>query len=771
MADAPQTPPPVDPAELQRSLAEIAEKSAKVITELVEHQPQAGMMRDLEELGINKAFMELGAKLMSDPMKLAELQMRAWEDYSKLWGATLSKFLGDASKPVKEPAKGDNRFRNEVWQNNFVFDYIKQSYLIAADHIQRAVAEAQGLDANDARKVKFFTRQYVDALAPTNFVFTNPEVLKTTIDSGGKNLLEGLNHLLGDLERGKGKLTISMTDNSAFTMGENVATTPGKVVYQNDLMQLLQYAPATPQVDRTPLLITPPWINKYYILDLRAKNSFIKWAVDQGITVFVISWVNPDERHAQKTFDDYLFEGPLAATDAIARITGERSVNLIGYCLGGTLTACLLSWLQKKGQADRVKSVTFFTTMIDFQEPGELGVFVDDAIVDKLEKRMESRGYLEGSEMAGTFNMMRDNDLIWSFVVNNYLLGKDPFPFDLLYWNSDSTRMPAKMHTFYLRNMYIRNLLREKDALTVGGEKMDLSAVTTPAYFISAIEDHIAPLEVHLRRRTAPRRQGALRAGRLGPHRRHREPAGRAEVQLLDQRSAGRESRRLARRRSTPRQLLVERLGHLDSRVRRWPGETPHSGRRCATGAGRCARFLRQVPARCGRGWSQVRPGDADATQQPGRRGCTAASAHDDSRARCRTRRDLRAAARATGAEGEGRETGEGRRRGTQVRAESEIRSGGQAGSREDHRGRVAGGDHQRPLPGAASGGAGNEGCAAREEEQKVDAFAKGVRRAKPHSGGAAARAGVAGFPARPTSSPWLSGSTYARSARRSSRR
>lgn len=493
MADAPQTPPPVDPAELQRSLAEIAEKSAKVITEFVEHQPQAGMMRDLEELGINKAFMELGAKLMSDPMKLAELQMRAWEDYSKLWGATLSKFLGDASKPVKEPAKGDNRFRNEVWQNNFVFDYIKQSYLIAADHIQRAVAEAQGLDANDARKVKFFTRQYVDALAPTNFVFTNPEVLKTTIDSGGKNLLEGLNHLLGDLERGKGKLAISMTDNSAFTMGENVATTPGKVVYQNDLMQLLQYAPATPQVDRTPLLITPPWINKYYILDLRAKNSFIKWAVDQGITVFVISWVNPDERHAQKTFDDYLFEGPLAATDAIARITGERSVNLIGYCLGGTLTACLLSWLQKKGQADRVKSVTFFTTMIDFQEPGELGVFVDDAIVDKLEKRMESRGYLEGSEMAGTFNMMRDNDLIWSFVVNNYLLGKDPFPFDLLYWNSDSTRMPAKMHTFYLRNMYIRNLLREKDALTVGGEKMDLSAVTTPAYFISAIEDHIAP--------------------------------------------------------------------------------------------------------------------------------------------------------------------------------------------------------------------------------------------------------------------------------------
>ena len=258
MADAPRSAQPIDPAELQRSFAEIAEKSAKVITEFAEHQPQAGMFRDLEELGINKAFMELGSKLLADPMKLAEVQMRAWDDYYKLWGATLSKFLGEPAAPVKEPPKGDNRFRSEVWQNNFVFDYIKQSYLIAADHIQRAVADAQGLDPNDAKKVKFFTRQYVDALAPTNFVFTNPEVLKTTIDSRGKNLLEGLNHLLGDLERGKGKLAITMTDNTAFKMGENVATTPGKVVFQNDLMQLLQYTPTTPQVDRAPLLITPP---------------------------------------------------------------------------------------------------------------------------------------------------------------------------------------------------------------------------------------------------------------------------------------------------------------------------------------------------------------------------------------------------------------------------------------------------------------------------------------------------------------------------------
>ena len=493
MPDTTAPKPALDPADLQRAFAEIAQKSARVLTEFAEHQPQADMLRNLEELGINKAFMELGARLMADPNKLAEMQMRAWNEYSRLWKTTVARFLGDATAPVKEPGKGDNRFKSEVWQNNFVFDYIKQSYLIAADHIQRSVADAQGLDPNDAKKVKFFTRQYVDALAPTNFVLTNPEVLKTTIESGGKNLLEGLNHLLGDLERGKGKLAITMTDNSAFTMGENVATTPGKVVFQNDLMQLLQYSPATPQVDRVPLLITPPWINKYYILDLRAKNSFIKWAVDQGITVFVISWVNPDERHAQKTFDDYLFEGPFAAMDAVEKATGTSDVNLIGYCLGGTLTACALSWLKSKGRLGRVKSATFFTTMIDFEDPGELGVFVDDGIVDNLEKRMAQRGFLEGSDMAGTFNMMRDNDLIWSFVVNNYLLGKEPFPFDLLFWNSDSTRMPAKMNTFYLRNMYIRNLLRDKNALVVGGEKMDLSSVDTPTYFISTMEDHIAP--------------------------------------------------------------------------------------------------------------------------------------------------------------------------------------------------------------------------------------------------------------------------------------
>ncbi|MEI7969151.1 MAG: class I poly(R)-hydroxyalkanoic acid synthase [Betaproteobacteria bacterium] len=492
MPDPKDLPHP-DPRQLQESLAQIAERSAQVVAKYVESQPQLDMLQNIRDLGIDKAFSELGARLLADPVHLARRQMSAWEDQIRLWTATLQKAQGAQVAAVKAPSRGDNRFRNELWENNFIFDYIKQSYLIAAEHIQRTVSETQGLAPGTARKVSFFTRQYVDALAPTNFAVTNPDVLKATAESGGRNLLQGLNNLLKDLDRGRGKLAIRMTDYDAFTLGENVATTPGKVVFQNDLMQLLQYSPTTPQADRTPLLICPPWINKYYILDLRAKNSFIKWAVDRGLTVFVISWVNPDGRHAHKTFDDYLFEGPLAAMDAVQKATGEAAVNLIGYCLGGTLTACLMSWLRSRGQSARVKSVTYFTTMIDFSEPGELGVFVDEPTVDNLERRMASRGYLEGEEMAGTFNMLRDNDLIWSFVVNNYLLGKEPFPFDLLYWNSDATRMPARMHTFYLRNMYIHNLLARPGALTVGGEAMDLGEVTTPTYFISAMEDHIAP--------------------------------------------------------------------------------------------------------------------------------------------------------------------------------------------------------------------------------------------------------------------------------------
>ena len=481
-----------DPSDIARVFAEIALRSKHLVeTHLAEHARHTGE-EPTDELGVGKAFSELAAKLMADPFKLAQMSLRMWQDYFTLWQSTMLRASGREASAVAEPGKSDNRFEGELWENNLVFDYIKQSYLITAQNIQKSVSEVEGLDPHTARKVKFFTRQYIDALAPTNFVLTNPEVLKTTIETGGKNLLDGLNHLLQDIDRGDGKLAISMTDPKAFKMGENVASTSGKVVFQNDLMQLIQYQPTTSEVCKTPLLIVPPWINKYYILDLRQKNSFIRFALDQGITVFVISWVNPDEKLANKTFDDYLLEGPHAALGAIEKATGEHVINMIGYCLGGTLTASLLAWMAAKGER-RVKSVTFFTTLIDFSDPGELGVFVDDAAVNSLEKKMAERGYLEGSEMASTFNMLRANDLIWSFVINNYLLGKEPFPFDLLYWNSDATRMPAKMHTFYLRNMYLKNKLREPGGITLAGEPIDLSTIDIPAYFISTIEDHIAP--------------------------------------------------------------------------------------------------------------------------------------------------------------------------------------------------------------------------------------------------------------------------------------
>src|SRR5678816_3914983 len=402
------------------------------------------------------------------------------------------KMFGMQSTPIAEPAKSDSRFKDQDWSANFLFDLIKQSYLISARHIQHAVSQVEGLPPESEKKVAFFTRQYVDALSPTNFLLTNPQVLRETVASGGQNLVRGLNNLLADIEKGGGQLQISMTDESAFKLGENVATTPGSVVFENDLLQLIQYKPATAQVLKRPLIIVPPWINKYYILDLREKNSFIKWAVSQGHTVFVVSWVNPDAKLAQKGFDDYMFESPLAALDAVEKATGEREVNFIGYCLGGTLLGATLAYLAAKGE-DRVNSATFFVSLLDFSVPGELGVFIDEAQVQNLEKKMNQRGYLEGSEMASTFNLLRANDLVWSFVINNYLMGKDPFPFDLLYWNSDATRMPARMHSFYLRNMYIKNLMGVPGGITLAGVPIDLAKVKIPSYFISTVEDHIAP--------------------------------------------------------------------------------------------------------------------------------------------------------------------------------------------------------------------------------------------------------------------------------------
>ena len=352
--------------------------------------------------------------------------------------------------------------------------------------------QTDGLEEKTAEKVDFYTRQFIDALAPSNFLATNPEVIRETVETGGANLLKGLSNLLDDLERGKGRLRIKMTDLDRFKLGENVAVSKGAVVFQNDLMQLLQFSPTTEQVFKRPLLIMPPWINKYYILDLRESNSFIKWAVDQGHTVFVISWVNPDERLSNKSFEDYIVEGPLAALDAIEAATGERDVKAIGYCIGGTLLAATLAYMAKVGD-DRIKTATFFTTMVEFSKPGELGVFIDDEQIRSLEQQMDEKGYMEGATMAEVFNMLRASDLIWSFVINNYLMGKDPFPFDLLYWNSDSTRMPKVMHSYYLREMYQRNLLAQPGGLKLLGESIDLRDINIPVYILSTLEDHIAP--------------------------------------------------------------------------------------------------------------------------------------------------------------------------------------------------------------------------------------------------------------------------------------
>ena len=480
-----------DPATLGRSMAGIAERSQRIVGDWLKRQAEEGPAKP-DPMNIGAAFMEMTTRLMTNPQKLIEAQVGFWQDYMALWQSTARRMMGMDGKPVIEGDPRDRRFKDEAWKDNEVFDFIKQSYLLSARYITDVVKQADGLEPATAQKVDFYSRQFIDAMSPSNFLLTNPEVLRKTAETGGENLIKGLNNLLADLERGKGNLRIKMTDMEAFKIGENIAVTPGKVVYQNDLMQLIQYTPTTEKVLKRPLLIIPPWINKFYILDLRARNSFVRWATAQGHTVFIVSWVNPDEKLAEKNFEDYMREGILDALTAIEAATGERAVNAIGYCLGGTLLSSTLAWMAAHDD-DRIKSATFFVTLMDFRESGELNVFIDEEQIKALEDKMNKRGFLEGSEMATTFNMLRANDLIWSFVVNNYLLGNDPFPFDLLYWNADSTRMPAKMHSFYLRNMYQENKLSTPGGISLAGTPIDLSKVKVPAYFISTREDHIAP--------------------------------------------------------------------------------------------------------------------------------------------------------------------------------------------------------------------------------------------------------------------------------------
>ncbi len=481
-----------DAKDVAKTYAEVAERASKLITEHMQRQMKKGISAPTDELGIAQSFMDMMGKLLANPYKLAQTQMNMVWDYFSLWQHSMMRMVGVNGDPIAKPLKGDNRFKDAEWEQHFLFDFIKQSYLITARHVHDTVSNVEDLDDSSQKKVSFYTRQFIDALSPSNFAMTNPEVFRETVKSNGQNLIKGFNNLLRDIESGDGQLRVRMTDTTAFTMGKNVATTPGKVVFQNELMQLLQFTPTTENVLKRPFLIVPPWINKYYILDLREKNSFIKWATDQGHSVFVISWVNPDEKQAELGFEAYVEKGTLAAVDAIIEQTGAKEINAAGYCLGGTLLTTTLAYMAAK-KDKRIASGTFFTTMLDFSNPGELGVFIDDKQVSSLEKKMAERGFLEGTDMAGTFNMLRANDLIWSFVVNNYLMGKDPFPFDLLYWNSDSTRMPAKMHSFYLRNMYMKNLLKEPGGIEIMGTPIDISKIKVPCYFVSTIEDHIAP--------------------------------------------------------------------------------------------------------------------------------------------------------------------------------------------------------------------------------------------------------------------------------------
>lgn len=483
----------VDSQAMMESMQDFADRSQRIMTKFLDQQKDDDGFQIPDPQVVGKAFMKATTQLMQDPQKLAQAQANLWKEYTNLWQHVTQRMMGQESDPVAVPVKGDRRFKDDAWEEEIYFDAVKQYYLLTARWIKDTMSDVKGVDENTQKKVDFYTRNFVQSMAPSNFATTNPAVLKEAVDTQGQSLLKGFQNFMEDLEAGKGKLKVSMTDETAFELGVNVATTPGKVVFQNELMQLLQYTPSTEKAARTPLLIVPPWINKFYVLDLQPKNSYIKWAVDQGHTVFVISWINPDEKLAHKDFSSYMQDGPLNAIDVIQEITGEDQVNMVGYCIGGTLTACTLAYLAETKQADKVKSATLFTTLTDFTDCGELRVFIDDEQMDILDAHMEKKGYLEGSQMSQVFNLLRANDLVWSFFVSNYLLGKEPFPFDLLYWNSDPTRMPAMMHKFYLRKMYLENKLVEPDGIELAGVPIDLRKVKTPMYMISTYDDHIAP--------------------------------------------------------------------------------------------------------------------------------------------------------------------------------------------------------------------------------------------------------------------------------------
>jgi polyhydroxyalkanoate synthase len=484
-----------DPEAFALNLARAMESSGQALAAYLKPRASGELKnKPPSELGeVVKTFSAVAEYWLTDKERAAELQMKIGKAYLDLWGSSMRRLLGEPAPPAIEPSPRDKRFDDAEWKSNQFFDFVMQLYLLTTEWAQDLVRNAEGLDPHTRRKAEFYVQQISNALAPTNFVLTNPEVLRETLASNGDNLVRGMKMLAEDIEAGHGTLRIRQSDPSNLVVGVNMATTPGKVIYQNELMQLIQYSPSTENVLRTPLLIVPPWINKFYILDLKPEKSFIKWCVDQGITVFVISWVNPDKSLGTKTFEDYMKEGPLAAMDAIERATGELKVHTMGYCVGGTLLASTLAWLAEKRRV-RVTSATFLAAQVDFTHAGDLLVFVDEDQISALERDMLASGVLEGSKMAMAFNMLRSNDLIWSYVVSNYLKGQPPSSFDLLHWNSDATRMPAANHSYYLRNCYLENRL-SAGTMVLDNTLLDLSKVKVPIYNLATREDHIAPAD------------------------------------------------------------------------------------------------------------------------------------------------------------------------------------------------------------------------------------------------------------------------------------
>ena len=484
-----------DPMEdITRSFVEIWQNNTTLFADLMsETQQMMASSLDpskLDPMNVSPAFESAVRVMANDPTKLMQANFELWKEHLELMQQSMLK--SEASLEGAFHAPYDRRFKHDDWTTNPMFDYIRRSYLLTATRLVEIMTSVEGIDEEDKKKIVFHSQLLADAFSPSNFLMTNPEAIRTMFETGGQSVLKGMQNLQRDLDPKTSQLSIMMSDPDAFTLGENIATTPGKVVYQNDLVQLIQYEPTTAKVYQRPLVIAPPWINKYYILDLQPKNSFIAWAVAQGYTVFVISWVNPDAKLGEKTFEDYMQEGILDVLDAVEAATGEPEVSMIGYCIGGTLLSATLAYMAAKGD-DRIKAATFCASQADFSEAGDLKLFTDKAQVDNLERMMEKKGYLEGSSMATTFNLLRANDLIWSFYVDNYLLGKDPMKFDLLYWNADSTRMPKETHLFYLREMYINNNLAKPGGITLKGVPIDLSSINIPIYLQAAKEDHIAP--------------------------------------------------------------------------------------------------------------------------------------------------------------------------------------------------------------------------------------------------------------------------------------